>query len=57
MSCAYRACVRPVLTHGVCGDHLLVTLEAGRRAATYYSRQRMAAHLNARYGAVRSAAA
>ena len=51
MSCAYRACVRTALTHGVCGDHLLVTLDAGHRAATYYSQQRMVALLNARYGA------
>ena len=40
MSCAYGACVEPVVEHGVCARHLLVTYAAGRRSAalTGYAR-------------------
>ena len=43
MSCAYRACVEPVVEHGVCARHLLVTYAAGRRAAALNGHARLSA--------------
>lgn len=37
MTCAHHACSRRVYMHGVCMDHLISTLEAGRRAVQYYA--------------------
>lgn len=49
-SCAHHACVHPARLHGVCRDHLVTTLAAGRRATQNTPQQRMAVLLRARYG-------
>ena len=50
MTCAHYACVRDVYLHGVCMDHLISTLEAGKRAAEHAPHERMARLVRARYG-------
>ena len=42
MSCAFRACARSTYLHSVCMDHLIVTLEAGRRASQHAPDRRLA---------------
>lgn len=43
LTCLYRACVADVYLHGVCSDHLLATLAAGRRAKLHRPRARLTA--------------
>ena len=41
MTCAYRACTRAIYQHGVCMDHLILTLQAGQRAADHAPQERL----------------
>lgn len=49
MTCAHYACARPVYQHGVCMDHLIRTLEAGRRAIQHAPHERLARLIRERY--------
>lgn len=42
MSCSHYACTRAVYLHGVCMDHVISTLEAGRRASQHAPHERLA---------------